>query len=133
MDKSICILWDDLPVDTVIASILDPRTKFFDRIPKKEINEALKIMAKVQSIIKILLKDSTNFKEISDMNQGEYVEEKNKNPFSDLFESRPKNKKNKWSDELDRYRIEERLDMDQDPLLWWKLNKCRYPLLGKFV
>ena len=78
MDKSICILWDDLPVDTVIASILDPRTKFFDRIPKKEINEALKIMAKVQSIIKILLKDSTNFKEISDMNQGEYVEEKNR-------------------------------------------------------
>ena len=67
------------------------------------------------------------------MNQGEYVEEKNKNPFSDLFESRPKNKKNKWSDELDRYRIEERLDMDQNPLLWWKLNKCRYPLLGKFV
>lgn len=54
LDKSICILWDDLPIDTVIASILDPRTKFFDRIPKKEINEALKIMAKVQSIFKIL-------------------------------------------------------------------------------
>lgn len=67
------------------------------------------------------------------MNQGEHVEEKKKNPFSDLFESRPKNKKSKWSDELDRYRVEERLEMDQDPLLWWKLNNCRYPLLGKFV
>ena len=67
------------------------------------------------------------------MNQGEYVEDKNKNPFAELFELRPKNKKNKWSDELDRYRIEERLEMDQDPLLWWKLNKSRYPLLGKSV
>ena len=47
LNESLCVLWDDLPVDTVIASILDPRTKFFDRIPKKEINEALKIMAKV--------------------------------------------------------------------------------------
>lgn len=47
LNESLCVLWDDLPIDTVIASILDPRTKFFDRIPKKEINEALKIMAKV--------------------------------------------------------------------------------------
>ena len=47
LNESLCMLWDDLPFDTVIASILDPRTKFFDRIPKKEINEALKIMAKV--------------------------------------------------------------------------------------
>jgi hypothetical protein len=55
------------------------------------------------------------------------------NPFSDLFESRPKNKKSKWADELDRFRLEERLDMMQDPLLWWKLNDSRYPLLGMSV
>ncbi len=47
MLKSIAELWDNLPIDTVIASILDPRVKFFDPIPKSEINEALKIMATV--------------------------------------------------------------------------------------
>jgi hypothetical protein len=58
---------------------------------------------------------------------------KEKNAFSDLFESRPKNKKNKWSDELDRFRVEERLDMSQDPLLWWKINEIKYPLLGTSI
>jgi hypothetical protein len=38
------VLWDSLPIDTVIASILDPRTKWYDRIPKHEITEALKVL-----------------------------------------------------------------------------------------
>ena len=57
LSESISVLWDNLPIDTVIASILDPRTKFFDRIPKNEINEAIKIMAKVFIIsFKIMIK-----------------------------------------------------------------------------
>lgn len=40
-------LWDALPAESVIASILDPRTKFFDRIPDNEIKEALQMMKKV--------------------------------------------------------------------------------------
>jgi hypothetical protein len=40
-------LWDKLPIDTVIASILDPRSKWYSRIPKAEIAEALKEMKKV--------------------------------------------------------------------------------------
>lgn len=44
-------LWDDLPLDTVIASILDPRTKWFPRIPANEIKEALSCMKKVYYIL----------------------------------------------------------------------------------
>lgn len=47
LQESLNLLWDKLPVDTIIASILDPRTKFFHRIPKKEIEEGLKVMKKV--------------------------------------------------------------------------------------
>jgi hypothetical protein len=45
-DLSTCIneLWDSLPLDSVIASILDPRTKWFPRIPAGEIKEALDAM-----------------------------------------------------------------------------------------
>lgn len=47
LQNSINQLWDDLPIDTVIASILDPRTKFFDKIPENEITIALKTLKKV--------------------------------------------------------------------------------------
>jgi len=60
------------------------------------------------------------------------VDDLSGNAFSDLFEARPKNQKGKWSDELDRFRIEVRLDMRQDPLLWWKLNESRFSLLGMY-
>ncbi len=40
-------LWDKLPIDTVIASILDPRTKWYDKIPSGEVTEGLKILKQV--------------------------------------------------------------------------------------
>jgi hypothetical protein len=43
----ICALWDNLPIDTVIATFLDPRTKSLPQIPKVELEEALKILKKV--------------------------------------------------------------------------------------
>lgn len=47
LEKEINSLWDNLPVDTVIATLLDPRTKFFPRIPEHEVTEALKVLKKV--------------------------------------------------------------------------------------
>jgi hypothetical protein len=126
------VLWDNLPIDTVIASLLDPRTKFFDRIPKHEVNEALKIMAKVYFHWKIINSNIIlHHLEVSSLDLEKQVDDSLKHGFSELFEERPKNRKTQWADELDRYRIEIRLDFGQDPLLWWKLNECRYPLLGK--
>jgi hypothetical protein len=34
-------LWDNLPLDTVSATMLDPRFKFYEKIPKNERNESL--------------------------------------------------------------------------------------------
>lgn len=48
LEKEIDFLWDHLPIDTVIATLLDPRTKFFPRIPEHEVTEALKTMKKVK-------------------------------------------------------------------------------------
>jgi hypothetical protein len=44
LQESLNQLWDTLPIDSVISSILDPRTKWHERIPTKEITEALKTM-----------------------------------------------------------------------------------------
>ena len=40
-------LWDNLPLDTVSATMLDPRFKFYDKIPKPERNESLEQLKKV--------------------------------------------------------------------------------------
>ncbi len=47
LKESVDFLWDKLPIDTVISTILDPRTKFYDKIPEIEINEALEILKTV--------------------------------------------------------------------------------------
>jgi hypothetical protein len=53
------------------------------------------------------------------------------NPYADILgPSRAPNKKSLWSDELDRYKAEERLAMNQNPLEWWKVNEYKYPTLG---
>jgi hypothetical protein len=40
-------LWNKLPIDTIIATFLDPRVKVLDQIPKREHDEAVKTMARV--------------------------------------------------------------------------------------
>lgn len=53
------------------------------------------------------------------------------NPYADILgPPRAPNKKSFWSDEIDRYKSEERLAMSQNPLDWWKLNEYKYPTLG---
>jgi len=110
--------WDEkLPIDTVIATLLDPRTKFFHRIPAKEIGEAIKIL-------------KSEYSDLSDSGEIEQ-EPKKENPFSDLFNTpRKLNKKSKFAEEVDNFKKEDRLDMDSEPLLWWKVNEKRYPILG---
>ncbi len=58
---------------------------------------------------------------------------KTENPFASLFDTekipRKGNKHGKWGEELDAYKQEPRLDMDGDPLLWWKVNEKRFPVL----
>lgn len=40
-------LWDNLPLDTVSATLLDPRFKFYDKIPRNERNESLEQLQSV--------------------------------------------------------------------------------------
>jgi len=45
LEEELATYWDkNLPIDTVIATLLDPRTKFFQRIPPNEIKEAVKLL-----------------------------------------------------------------------------------------
>lgn len=35
--------------------------------------------------------------------------------------------------ELQKYRADQKIPESQDPLLWWKVNACRFPKLASFV
>ncbi len=40
-------LWNKLPIDSIIATFLDPRVRVLNQIPKKEQDEAIRTMARV--------------------------------------------------------------------------------------
>jgi hypothetical protein len=58
-------IWANLPVDSVICSMLDPRTKWFEKIPARERNEALKEMQKVFRIFVFIRLTLRNFQRIT--------------------------------------------------------------------
>ncbi len=55
LKKCLDALWDDLPLDTVSATILDPRFKFYDKIPKNETREALERLREVYLILHLFI------------------------------------------------------------------------------
>lgn len=116
-------LWDKLPLDTVIASILDPRTKFFDRIPKDEMNEALDTLK--EELVELVNKNPIP----AESNQ-------RNNILDGLFSAvqvRATTPLDIWNNEINSFRNETRPPMSSDPLDWWKGHQCRYPYLSKLA
>jgi len=123
-DMVVCIteLWDKLPIDTVIASILDPRTKWYDKIPSCEVTEALKILKQ----------------EHIECNRNESMDvevEQTGLPFGGLFDSitavtRRKSPTQMWASDIDLYKSLPNALPRTDPLLWWKTNQFQFPTLA---
>jgi len=119
-------LWDRLPLDTVIASILDPRTKFYDKIPQNEIDEALKTLQ--EEFIELVRKnpepaaDDAEPMEM-DVILNELIAESGQASLpTDI-----------WQKEINSFRNELRPLMGSDPLDWWRKSQYRYPYLSKLA
>jgi len=108
--------------------VLDPRTKFFERIPQQEIDEALKILKKEYHALELTKEDESKIQA-----------EKERNPFESILSTKvggtrnKSSKNNKWKEELELFKKEDRLSFSSDPLLWWKLNEPRLPGLAKLA
>jgi len=118
-------LWDKLPIDTVIASILDPRTKFFPRIPAHEITEALKTLSK-------------EFKTIFDSPEHKPELQNDVNSLDYLFEDLKEKTRNitatpAWKQEMDIYKSLPRPNSRSDPLQWWKIHNAQLPVLAQLA
>jgi len=117
-------LWDNLPVDSVIASILDPRTKWHDKIPAQEIKEALSLLKK--EFMELVSKSNEVANEDDEMRE-------EKSPFELMFEdlsssSRKLSPLQVWKQEINVYQGLPRADYKSDPLFWWNVNSGHFCL-----
>jgi len=116
-------IWDNLPIDTVIASMLDPRTKWFNKIPVNEITEALKVMKK-EFMASVRLTSSDTARESRESDSYSIL-------FEDLVETTRKLSPNQlWQQEINMYQSMPRLDGRSDPLSWWKYHQLQLPTLS---
>lgn len=135
-------LWDKLPVDTIIATLLDPRTKWYDKIPKEEIKEALSILKQVpKRNIYLNLTDMKDFVEMvrhaEELKSMEVENEKlpEKDIYALMFEDLTHNSRKLsplqlWNQEINAYQAMPRANYKFEPLLWWKSNIGQLPNLG---
>jgi hypothetical protein len=130
LGKELNIFWDSLPIDTVIATILDPRTKMFHKIPPKEIDEAVKIL-------------KSEFLELARVNnskdEAEIISSKTKPSSLDkMFGVTSKASKKMtptqiWNTEWSFYENLLAIDHSGDPLAWWKSYERQLPNLSRLA
>jgi hypothetical protein len=127
LKKELENLWNNLPIDTVIACTLDPRTKYYTKIPKSELKEALKIM---QQEFQVLMREEDEL-EPENRTQKSFMN----GLFDDLLNSNERkiSPNQHWKTEIDTYQNLPRPLPDADPLLWWKIHETQLPGLAKLV
>jgi len=126
MTSNLNKLWDSLPVDSVIASILDPRVKLFKKIPEPELKEALNILEKEYED---LLHIHCQQKEQNSLTR-------NNSEALGLFSILSKQSTSvspSWKREITTYIQEDTLAGNSDPLDWWKVNERVFPILSKLA
>jgi hypothetical protein len=105
---------------------LDPRTKWYDKIPSHEIEEALKLL-------KMEFMDMVR----NSNDEGMHVEDK-RDVYALMFEDLCSTKRNLsptqlWNQEINLYQQMPRADYKIDPLFWWKSNLHQFPTLGELA
>jgi len=125
------VVWNTIPVDTVIATILDPRTKDIDGIPAEEVKEA-----KVQ-----LQKEFSEICAQMKLNEVEIEEESDEFSFGSFLQgavkkSRSVSKKALFDSEwevLKTWKTKNGLPFQEDPLAWWMAKEMDMPILAKLA
>ena len=124
------VVWNTIPVDTVIASLLDPRTKDIDGIPAHELKEAKDQMHKEFCEICVQMKS----KEVEIVEEKE-EEESNFGSFLQGAAKKTRTVSNKaafdleW-EELRTWKTKNGLAFQEDPLAWWMAKEMDMPIFG---
>lgn len=123
-------LWNKLPVDTIIATFLDPRVKVLSQIPRKEHDEALRVIGKdFQTIFK-------KQAELQNQTDGNVLKNKSLKAFEEMVDrtgSRKSNQRQFFAGEWDSYKAGIPCPADVDPLEWWRKKEGDFPVLAELA
>ena len=122
-------IWNNLPQDTLIACLLDPRFKDMDYFPEEEQEEAWVLLQ--QEISELTKSDVTKEREIIIQDKVEKESKKRKeiSELNELFKSGKKIRPRK--EEIEKWKELEEIEVDQDVLEWWKIHENEYPKIAQ--
>jgi len=123
-------LWNKLPIDSIIATFLDPRVKVLSQIPKNEHDEAVKTMARDFGVI--------SKKHFEQQIQREVPSKDHKANLFKSFElvnagARKPNQKKLFGNEWDIYKAGIPCPPEADPLDWWRRKETEFPVLAELA
>ena len=126
-----------------IATFLDPRFKDLSPFIPAEEHECVYENTKTELLSIVGLDDDDEIddqsEEVNETNEPEPPKKKKSKLsdfFADIYEDKSKricSKLERVVAEVNRYKSEESIDIDEKPLMWWKMRKCQYPLMSNLA
>ena len=126
-----------------IATFLDPRFKDLSPFIPAEEHECVYENTKTELLSIVGLDDDDEIddqsEEVNETNEPEPPKKKKSKLsdfFADVYEDKSKricSKLERVVAEVNRYKSEESIDIDEKPLMWWKMRKCQYPLMSNLA
>jgi len=146
--KALCELWDRMPEDTLLASLLDPRFKNMNGFPECEIKEAWRILEQEYKLISMSASTNGNeylnqpltpppinsvITQVTSHMPSNALKRKDQKELEDLLSRLNKRQKLDNKSELERWKELPSEDMRVDVLEWWKLNGKKFPGLSELA
>ena len=126
-----------------IATFLDPRFKDLSPFIPAEEHECVYENTKTELLSIVGLDDDDEIddqsEEVNETNEPEPPKKKKSKLsdfFADVYEDKSKricSKLERVVAEVNRYKSEESIDIDEKPLMWWKMRKYQYPLMSNLA
>ena len=126
-----------------IATFLDPRFKDLSPFIPAEEHECVYENTKTELLSIVGLDDDDEIddqsEEVNETNEPEPPKKKKSKLsdfFADVYEDKSKricSKLERVVAEVNQYKSEESIDIDEKPLMWWKMRKCQYPLMSNLA
>jgi hypothetical protein len=133
LKEGISKAWDELPVDTLLATLLDPRFKNMTSFPQAEIDSAWDILKREYEEVKMARASEISIHSPPHTTTTTTTTpNKRKQDVIVLHELMAKRQKlnNESVDEFERWKVLKEIEYTHQVLTWWKENEKTFPIIA---